>query len=59
MFTNLPGYFFVGAAGSGLPDGWLWKTMMAFALARSAPLLFDGDGCLLSGPGVGRPAVGG
>ena len=25
----------------------------------SVPLLFGGDWCLLSGPGVGRPAVGG
>ncbi len=32
------GYFFIGAAGYGLPDGWLWTTMMAFALASRAPL---------------------
>ena len=44
--------------GSGLPDGWLWTTMIEFALARRAPFLFGG-GWLLNRPGIARPAVGG
>ena len=43
--------------GSGLPDGWLCTTMMAFALARRAPLMFGSGGCLLSRPGSTQPAV--
>ena len=38
--------------GLVLSDGWLWTTMMAFALARRAPLLFGGRGCLLNRPGL-------